>query len=220
MQTKRIVILAASLVVSYAAVSWVRSANDRPPSPPDVELANIPLQLGEWSGEEVEIQDDTVQVLKAHSFINRSYRDPVGQLMGVHLAIWADGSGSLAPHHPEICYPAAGWELMARRTTEFSTAYGNYPIELLQFKRDGQQVVVGVWFQAGASHYVNSGSLQAQLFLLWGQKDQPAVIKVMLQSQQPTLDAAEPEIAGFAAMIVDAIEQQRASNLEASRSTS
>ena len=201
---QRIVLLFTLLAVSYVAVQWIGSGQDASVAPA-IDVADIPVEIGDWVGEDVEIRDDTIQVLNAQSFISRIYRDPTGHAISMHVANWTNPNTiSAAPHHPEICFAGAGWSLLDRRTTEFPTARGNVPIELILFQKGQQRVVSGHWFRVGEVTHVDFQGFQNQRSKFWGKKSWPDTTKFLFQLSSPSLKAAEESIKSFASKVADA----------------
>ncbi len=200
---KRIALLFGLLAISYVLVSWIGSGSDAG-AEAKVELSVIPMELDGWRGENVEIRDDTVQVLKANSFINRVYHDSSGREISMHIANWANAETiSAAPHHPEICYPAAGWEIRERRTIPVSVMAGEFPIELISFQKGQQRVVSAHWFKVSDVYFVSYDGFQRQRHRFWGKKAWPNTTKFLLQTVAPSVDAAEDRLKNFAKLVAD-----------------
>ncbi len=201
---QRIVLLFTLLAVSYVAVRWIDSGKDASAAPA-IDVTTIPAEIDGWIGENVEIRDDTIQVLKAQSFISRIYREPSGRAISIHVANWTNPNTiSAAPHHPEVCFAGAGWSLLDRRTTEFSTARGKVPIELILFQKGQQRLVTGHWFRVGDVTYVDFNGFQKQRIKFWGKKSWPDTTKFLIQLSSPSLNAAEESIMSFASKVADA----------------
>lgn len=71
------------------------------------QLHDIPLQIGEWSGEDMPQDNVEVQILlEPEEYVYRRYRNADGKI------IWLSIIGSRQAksfHPPQICYDAAGW---------------------------------------------------------------------------------------------------------------
>ncbi len=71
------------------------------------QLHDIPLQIGEWRGEDVPQTNVEVQILlEPEEYVYRRYRRADGKI------IWLSLIGSRQAksfHPPQICYDAAGW---------------------------------------------------------------------------------------------------------------
>jgi EpsI family protein len=214
MQKTRIIGLFICFFACWGAIYWFDVPE--PAKHTNLVLSEIPLQLGEWTGSDTEIQDETLQVLEARSFINRAYRNAAGQQMSVHVALWHDEDVSECPHHPLICYSGAGWKLQDREKTTFQFDGREHPIELMAFERNGVRVVTGHWFQAGDNYYTSADSIQERLFLWNIRKHQFDRVKILLQSDRSSIDEAKPEIQKFAELIKQHFNEQSHAKNDAS----
>lgn len=217
MQPIRAIILAVVLLCSYATVAWVRSGYQVEMRPPEVPLAAVPLQLGDWSGEDVAINDGTVRVIGAHSFINRLYRDPIGREVSFHAAAFTDPEyRASAPHHPQVCYPAAGWEIIERQSSTIQTERGAIPLEHILFQQGSERVVTTHWYQAGDMKFTGSDGPQSLIFRFWGQTESPCIEKFLVQIRQPSIEAAKPIVERFVALIENQPREIEREKLEVS----
>lgn len=205
----RIALLFGLLAFSYAMISWIGYGADAA-SGPKVDLSFISTTLNEWEGEDIEIPDDTVQVMKADQYINRLYRGSGGREVHIHMASWLNKETiSAAPHHPEICYPAAGWKIEDRRTTQITAAAGDIPIELILFERDQRRVVTCHWFQVADVSFVSHDGFQSQRHRFWGKKAWPSTTKILLQTAASSLSAAESQLKDIATLIANELSKDR-----------
>jgi EpsI family protein len=202
--------LCALFLFGFASLGWLewRSASSAPK--PIGQLSElIPMKFGNWVGENVEIADETVQVLRAHSFINRLYTQARGPSVSLHVANWKnENTISPAPHHPEVCYQGAGWKILKR-----SIAYGTFedekfPIELILFERAGQRVVTGHWFETGDFRYTSDKEFQKERRRFWGTRQWPGTQKYLLQTTGSSIEAAQEILIGFAQELLGSMKSQ------------
>jgi EpsI family protein len=203
-QTLRAIVLAGGLLLSYTAVAFVRSTYQAELLPPAAPMTAIPLQLGECAGREVETADDTVQVMGAHSFINRTYRLPGGHQIVLHAAAFTDPEYiGTAPHHPTVCYPAAGWKIIERQSDTMEVDGEDVPIEWILFQKDAARIVTAHWFRTGEDVFTGSEGFQTQM-ASWGQSTRPCIEKFLVQVAQPSIDRAKPIIQQFLPLVENA----------------
>ncbi len=128
--------LIAGLAGLALAINYANSGYNVRVGEPDLVVTELPFKMARWTGDEQPILDDTVRVLNAHSFINRVYRDDLGREITMHAAVWAKPDlGEIAPHHPEVCYTAAGWQIMSRRIV-YANDMRERPVELISFQKE------------------------------------------------------------------------------------
>jgi EpsI family protein len=126
-------------------------------------LARFPLQVGDWTGEDVPLDEEVVRATDTDAHLNRRYSRH-GGLEAVSFYI-ASGikARDLMPHRPEVCYAGAGWTLMERRSAELPlSASAKLPCNIMQFSRgvlNTQKVVV-------LDYYLVDGQYCADVSLL------------------------------------------------------
>ena len=97
----------------------------------DADLNDVPLQLGDWVGEDVpETNEEVMILLEPEQYIRRLYQDDQGRYIWLSMI---GGRNSRPFHAPDICYDADGWQY----------DLGSRPVEL----RDGGEVY-GLWLEA------------------------------------------------------------------------
>jgi len=109
-------------------------------------LERLPLQLGDWTGRKVPLDEATVRATDTDAHVNRSYsRQNSPESIWLYIA-YGVRVRDLAPHRPEVCYTGAGWTLMDRHSAELTLSDGmELPCNVLQFSRGSlnkQRVVV------------------------------------------------------------------------------
>lgn len=95
------------------------------------DLNNVPLQVGDWQGENVpETNQEVMIFLDPEQYVQRLYHNQAGQYIWLSMI---GGRSSKPFHPPDICYDADGWQF----------GIGSHPIELV----DGGELY-GYWLQA------------------------------------------------------------------------
>ncbi len=108
--------------------------NTSPISP--AALERLPLQIGDWMGREVPLDEAIVRATDTDAHINRSYsRNNASQYISLYIAAGVKAR-DLMPHRPEVCYTGAGWTLIDKRSMELPLSDGmELPCMALQFSR-------------------------------------------------------------------------------------
>lgn len=212
----RVAILMVGTLTSMVAVGWFKSKASAVAEVPRYSLVNFPKQIGEWVGQDVTVKDDTVEVLGAHAYINRLYRDRSGKSVYLHIAIWTNEVNlTPAPHHPDVCYPAAGWQILSRQSIALRQATGQLPLEFILFQKLDQSLVTGHWFQMGNSRYTHAGNLFSQRLDYFGAPSWPYSIKVLLQTNAANIQAVQPMLEDFSKLVSDQLDVLSGSNSQA-----
>ncbi len=97
----------------------------------DYDLREVPLQLGDWQGQEVpESNQEVIILLDPEQYVQRLYQNSRGQYIWLSLI---GGRSSQPFHAPDICYDADGWQ---------------YNLSSTAFPLDGGGQIHGLWMEA------------------------------------------------------------------------
>jgi EpsI family protein len=74
-------------------------------------LASLPYQLGEWTGTDVPMQQDILEILGPGDFLQRSYESTTTNqpYVDLFLAYFPSQRAGDTIHSPKHCLPGAGW---------------------------------------------------------------------------------------------------------------
>jgi EpsI family protein len=108
--------------------------NTTPISP--AALESLPLQIGDWTGRDVPLDEAIVRATDTDALINRSYsRNNSFEFISLYIATGVKAR-DLMPHRPEVCYTGAGWTLIDKRSMELTLSDDTaLPCNIMQFSR-------------------------------------------------------------------------------------
>ncbi len=110
-----------------------------------VPLKNIPLEIGDWQGEEIPLSETVKKIAGNDDYLNRIYRnDSAGQWANVYIGYTATPRTMLG-HRPQVCYPAHGWECVTTDEIVIECAGGTEVPALIhrfQMPQSAAEVVV------------------------------------------------------------------------------
>jgi EpsI family protein len=110
--------------ITYRVVASHLNRLVRAPVQLPVPLSKVPLQIGSWSGQEVQIPTNVIRVTGADDFLNRVYSNKItNQHVSVYIAYTARPRTMLG-HRPQVCYPAGGWVHDSTEHTQVYSASG------------------------------------------------------------------------------------------------
>ncbi len=116
---------------------------------PDL-LGRLPTRIGEWTGEEVPLDETLVRNADIGVYINRRYSHAGGSQSVLLYVTCGNNARQVTNHRPDICYVAAGMPLIERRSLELSLHDGTkLPCSIFAFFRrglDGERVMVVDYF--------------------------------------------------------------------------
>lgn len=93
----------------YRVTATQLNAVSKRPVVLDVPLKNFPVEIGDWSGSDIQISETVLKVAGNDDYIVRKYvNSSTGQSVNLYIAFSARPS-TMRGHKPEICYPGSGW---------------------------------------------------------------------------------------------------------------
>ncbi|UCG17295.1 MAG: exosortase-associated EpsI family protein [Phycisphaerales bacterium] len=115
---------------------------------PQGTLAQLPLRIGEWVGQDVPVDERILKIADVDDYVNRIYeRRGEKATASLFLAFrrrdvaYGVPVRALMPHHPKVCYPATGWTFEESQQMALEEADGSMlPVEVLRFRRGELEV--------------------------------------------------------------------------------
>lgn len=108
-------VLACILLVT-AGLAYREGASrvEEPPAiPPPVSLAEMPVEVGEWKGQDLDIPSVTKDYMEtnfADDYVSRRYvNSSEGNYADAYVVYCSSRPGGLLGHQPMVCFPAHGW---------------------------------------------------------------------------------------------------------------
>jgi EpsI family protein len=197
----RIGIVIAAILVTSFGVRWIGRTVEQP----DVEMPRwtfneLPLQLGDWRGEDTKRLDpELYKATDADVIVNRAYQDGTGHSVSIHTAVFKNPAHGVY-HSPMNCYLSAGWQKI--KTTMEKLVLPNdvvLPVCLTTWELDNQRLMVVYWYQLGEHVLFGRWDLGLKVRLsLAGRPKWPALIKVMLTIPVRDAEEAQTVLLGFA----------------------
>ena len=150
--TGRVTICVAVLALGLAGQSGLEAmtAIERPGL--RARLGNVPLTLGDWVGEDLEVDPKILRESQADDVLNRAYEDRSHP--GRRLWLWVNYSktGLNMRHSPEICLPGAGWTKVESQCRVVSLPRPGaadapgFPVMRLGYRQGELVQSVGFWY--------------------------------------------------------------------------
>lgn len=148
-QMHRCLLCAGILMIGLAAQGELKRLNqtERPSLRRDLE--SIPLELGDWVGQNEDVAPDIVERAQTTAYLNRVYESRTQP--GLRLTLWINYSekGTNLRHTPEICLPSGGWTKIESQTKVLNVLAPNdkvVRITRLGYGRGELVEQVGFWY--------------------------------------------------------------------------
>jgi EpsI family protein len=142
-------VAAAALMAVTALVLQAHSRSEL--FPPRSPLASLPLVVGEWSGQEFSLDQQTLDILGQGEFLLRDYTDASQPQppIGLFIAYFPSQKAGDTIHSPNHCLPGAGWVPTLRQVVQISRPDGSsFPVNRYVVSKEGNRQLVLYWFQA------------------------------------------------------------------------
>jgi EpsI family protein len=138
------------VLLAQAAVFYGFSRSEH--VPPHQPLSEFSLEGTDWRlVEDVQLDQDTLNVLKADDILSRVYQDRnTGQTATLFVAYFETQRTGKAPHSPKNCLPGSGWVQTQSGTIDITVPGRAQPIHVNRYivSRGENQSVVLYWYQS------------------------------------------------------------------------
>ncbi len=167
-------------------------------------LEQLPLQISDWTGKEVPLDEAIVEATDTDAHINRSYSRNNGlEFVSLYVATGVNAR-DLMPHRPEVCYTTgAGWDLDDKDSIELPLSNGTaLPCNVMQFSHGilGKKIIVVLHYYIVDGQYCRDVSL-----LRWKAWRGSGTVRYVAQVQivtsislNQTADSATISVSAFA----------------------
>jgi len=191
------------MALGWATTNWVRSGYTFEIHPLAKSVDSLPIQIEEFEGKDVALDDEIQKILNADAVVNRTYSRSNGDSISVHVSAWfrPESMTYVAPHIPRVCYTNGGWKILEERTVTINTAIGKLPFVTMLVERNGETHVVAFWYQMGSEIFTSASEARRIHRQYWGKKDWPPTVKAMLDTPAADIEAALPRLNAFAALV-------------------
>ncbi|HEV3163400.1 MAG TPA: EpsI family protein [Isosphaeraceae bacterium] len=167
--SRRLGLCVLILAFGVAAQAALEQSSDAPRPLLKQKLATIPIRLGSWAGEDVNVDARVLEKSQATDYLSRIYHD--SRRPGRQLQVWINYSetGLNLRHTPEICLPSGGWtkiESQCRVMRVKCSAAGELPITRLAYGKGELVQGIGFWYyifgEGQLEHFVRSLPITSQ----------------------------------------------------------
>jgi EpsI family protein len=141
-------VLAAALIAAAAILLQARARSEV--FPPRLSLKQFPAELGGWSGTDVAIDKDVLEILGPGDFLLRVYQNQQKTpYIDLFIAYFRSQRAGDTIHSPQHCLPGSGWAPVENQRITL-TMQGREPFPANRYliaKGDSRQLVL-YWFWA------------------------------------------------------------------------
>jgi EpsI family protein len=142
-------ILTAALIASAAIFLQARGRNEI--FPPRLPLQSFPTQLSAWTGTDIAIQKDVLEVLGPGDFLLRVYQNPAEKqpFVDLFIAYFPSQRTGDTIHSPKHCLPGSGWlPVESSRVTLSLPGHSPFPANRYVIAKGDSRQLVLYWYWA------------------------------------------------------------------------
>jgi len=142
-------VMAFSLLLGTALLLQARNRCEV--FPPRKPLSSFPQQLGDWTGTDVEIGKEILDVLGPGDFMLRVYRPDDNRQPSTDLfvAYFPSQRAGDTIHSPKNCLPGAGWTPIDSSRISLSVAgHAPFPVNRYVIAKGSDRLLVLYWYWA------------------------------------------------------------------------
>jgi EpsI family protein len=203
--------IAAALLITTTAI-FLRAHTQNEVFPPRLPLKSFPQQLGPWTGTDVAIDKDVLQVLGPGDFLLRVYKNPEkpNSYVDLFVAYFRSQRTGDTIHSPKNCLPGAGWApVESGRVTLSMPGHAPFPANRYVIAKGDSKQVVLYWYWAHdrgvASEYWAKYYLVADSIKMNRSDGSLVRITTTLEPGE-TADAAEQRLLPFVSDVVPQLD--------------
>lgn len=138
-------------------------------------LLSLPMEIGEWQGKDIPLDDRTYKILETRNLIMREYKNTALSQI-VYLYIVASDVNRRVAHPPEVCYTGDGDVLLDKTQKD----YGFLKVNSFVSRKNGSESLIFYWFKAGDKFTTSYLTQQAKSAVnqMMGKNSANALIRV------------------------------------------
>jgi uncharacterized protein DUF3485 len=185
--TIRYLVAAAIVAGIYAGVRMLDGGGiPTTGTSPQQNLDDLPRQLGDWQGENQEMDRELFLATGATFAVNRRYTQSAGGTVNLHATVTVFSRGWNLPHPPPRCYTGTGHTILQTKIVKIGLpGGGEIPAQLMTVELAGKRSYVLYWYQVG-DQIIHDGEQMRQLsWTMRGKDAWPPVLKLMLTTTAP-----------------------------------
>lgn len=116
----------------------------------------FPLTLGDWKGEESEVDQRTYEILETRNVLSRSYQNSKGER--VHLLLVSSQKDRRVAHPPEVCFTGANFVITDEKDRTLGWRGQKIPARefVAKNERDAQEVQTVLYFYKVGKTYTSN----------------------------------------------------------------
>ncbi|MDD5069627.1 MAG: EpsI family protein [Candidatus Omnitrophica bacterium] len=172
------------------------------------KLDEIPLEIGEWKGRDVTVEQSVYDILETHNLLVREYENSAGDKVAIAVVYSENNRASM--HPPEICYVGGGVDLIEKGVVALPVkASEEFLVNKLVMK--DKLGIIKAWYWFSTKTKFTPSYYRQQLSILFNglinNHYDGALIRVSIRSQQQDWQYQEQQVNSFIGAILPSLER-------------
>ena len=167
------------------------------PSPLNEPLSSIPINIGGWESNELNMDKRIIKILGVDDILYRSFRKE-DNVVYVYVGYYESQKEGALIHSPKHCVYGAGWDILEATKIDIKLKNVSIHANKLILQKDVEKRLVLYWYQNGrktiANEYIAKLDLIKETIL--NRKSNGALVRVSTQIKSNTKTSLERTI-GF-----------------------
>ena len=205
--TRRVRFILAVVLIAATAI-FLQAGGRNEVFPPRLPLKSFPSQLDAWSGTDVPMEKDVLEVLGPGDFLLRIYRNQLKAepYVDLFIAYFRSQRAGDTIHSPKNCLPGAGWTpVESTHITLSLPGHGPFPASRYVIAKGDARQLVLYWYWAHdrgvASEYWAKFYLVADSMRM--NRSDGALVRITTAMYPgESIDAAQQRVLPFAGNVV------------------
>lgn len=175
-------------------------------------LENIPMQIGDYAGQEDKFSDAVYEELNADLNIYRHYSSRHGNIIDLYIGYYGTAKGGRTPHNPHGCLPGSGWAIL--KTDEVKLFPSYYPngvvVNYIISKKDTTFLSMLYWYQSDKTKVMATGiqqNLQRFVGRVLKNKNDGAFVRVTIYSSEHEIEYVKSYLTQFGDAIINILPE-------------
>ena len=190
-----------ALLMIAAAGALAQAARAQGPAR-QAQLASLPHRVAGWNGRDAAaLDEETLRVLAADAYLNRSYTGASGTPIDLYIAYYGRQQPGVSIHSPLHCLPGTGWEPLDIATvTVTAPGLADGTARRLIVRKNMARAVVIYWYAIHGRTIASETISKAWLLhdSLRFHRSDAALVRIVVPVRGTAVDAAERDGLAFA----------------------
>jgi EpsI family protein len=190
--------IVVSLFIVVGIISALAYFPGRKDITANIKVSALPLSIGSWKGEELEVSEKSYEILETRNLFLRNYKNPKGDTVTAYL-IYSEDNRKVS-HPPEVCLMGSGLQIVSQKVVDIPLRDGaKLKANAIISESNNRRDLVVYWYKAGRLH--TNSYLKQQLSVatgrMFGKRTAGALIRISTRIDERDPQSASDRVTAF-----------------------